>query len=53
VNRLLKWLLLMAAIAQFSVVALPPGNADLISVQSLALDLRRGDTSLLYPGRNF
>lgn len=49
----LKWALLAVAFVQFSVVALPPGNADLISVQSLSFDLRRGDSSLLYPGRNF
>jgi len=53
VRSWLKWVLLTAALVQFAVVALPPGNADLISVQSLSLDLRRGDTSLLYPGRNF
>jgi hypothetical protein len=53
VKSWLKWLLLIAAFAQFAVIALPPGNADLISVQSLAFDLRRGDASLLYPGRNF
>lgn len=49
----LKWALFGVALVQFAVVALPPGDADLISVQSLALDLRRGDSSLLYPGRGF
>jgi len=53
VRSWLKWVLLTAALVQFAVVALPPGNADLISVQSLSLDLRRGDSSLLYPGRGF
>jgi len=53
VKSWLKWALFAAALVQFAVLALPPGDADLISVQSLALDLRRGDSSLLYPGRNF
>lgn len=47
------WLLLILAAVQFVLVALPPGNADLISIQTLALDLARGDASLLYPGRDF
>jgi len=34
-------------------VALPPGNADLISIQSLARDFASGDTDLLYPGPGF
>lgn len=42
-----------AAVIQFSIVALPPGNADLISIQLLALDLSRGEKDLLYPGRDF
>lgn len=51
--RVFSWLLLAAAIVQFVGVGFPPGNADLISIQSLALDLRRGDVSILYPGRDF
>jgi hypothetical protein len=50
---IVKWLLLAAAMVQFAVVALPPGDADLISIQSLALDLSRGDSSQLYPGSGF
>jgi hypothetical protein len=52
-NPALKWLLLAIGFLQFAGVALPPGNADLISVETLALDLSRGDDSLLYPGRDF
>ena len=48
-----QWLLLLAALVQFGATALPPGNDDLISIHSLAYDLSRGDTSLLYPGVNF
>lgn len=51
--RFFPWILLMLAGAQFFSVALPPGNADLISIQSLALDVSRGDMDLLYPGRDF
>lgn len=52
-TRFLPWILLILAGAQFLIVALPPGNADLISIQSLALDYSRGETDLLYPGRDF
>ena len=48
-----KWILLAMAAFQFVMVALPPGNADLISIQSLALDLSHGKTDLLYPGKNY
>ncbi|MFZ5434131.1 MAG: glycosyltransferase family 87 protein [Calditrichota bacterium] len=46
-------ILLLIALFQFVSIALPPGNADLISIQSLALDIRRGDIGLLYPGADF
>jgi alpha-1,2-mannosyltransferase len=49
----LKWLLLTAAVVQFVTAALPPGNADLLSVHSLAYDLARRDKSFLYPGKDF
>lgn len=49
----LPWIALAAAVIQFAGIALPPGNADLISIQSLAFDLARGDAALLYPGRDF
>ncbi|MDD5087580.1 MAG: glycosyltransferase family 87 protein [bacterium] len=52
-TRSLSWALLILAGAQFLAVALPPGNADLISIQSLALDFSRGDAGLIYPGRDF
>ena len=52
-TRFFPWILLMLAGAQFFSVALPPGNADLISIQSLALDVAREDMDLLYPGRDF
>lgn len=52
-TRYLSWALLILACAQFFAVALPPGNADLISIHSLALDFSRGDTGLIYPGRDF
>lgn len=48
-----NWALLILAAVQFVLVALPPGNADLISIQTLAYDLAQGDASLLYPGRHF
>ena len=48
-----RWLLLAVALVQFGATALPPGNDDLISIHSLAYDLSRGDTSLLYPGEGF
>jgi|GEM_PF-5148342 len=51
--RYVSMLLLALAMVQFAFVALPPGNADLISVQSLALDLSRGDKTWLYPGEDF
>jgi hypothetical protein len=51
--RWLPWALLVMAAVQFVQTALPPGRADLISIQSLALDLRRGDKLLLYPGPDF
>jgi hypothetical protein len=53
VKRAFPWVLLALAVIQFVGVALPPGNADLISVESLALDLSRGDVSFLYPGKDF
>ncbi|MBU1637463.1 DUF2029 domain-containing protein [bacterium] len=49
----LKWLLLIAALSQFLATALPPGNDDIIGVQSAALDIARGDTEHLYPGKGF
>ncbi len=49
----LKWLLLVAATIQFLATALPPGNGDIIGVQSAALDIARGDTEHLYPGDLF
>ncbi|MBU0507507.1 DUF2029 domain-containing protein [bacterium] len=52
-KRLLPWVLLVIAAAQFLIVALPPGNDDLISIQSLALDFDGSNTRLLYPGKNF
>jgi hypothetical protein len=53
VIRVIEWLLLALAVVQFVSAALPPGYADLISVQSLALDLSQGTVSYLYPGRDF
>lgn len=46
-------LLLVLAVGQFCWIALPPGNADLISIQSLALDLAHGEKEWLYPGKGF
>ncbi len=48
-----QWLLLAGAVFQFGAIALPPWNADLISIQSLALDLSRDKKDLLYPGKGF
>jgi alpha-1,2-mannosyltransferase len=53
VKAFLEWLLLSLAILQFVHVGLPPGNADLISVQSLAIDLSHNETRFLYPGYGF
>ena len=41
-NPVIRWLLFAAAVIQFVIAALPPGNDDLISIHSLALDLSRG-----------
>jgi len=49
----LAWLIFAGALVQFALVALPPGNDDLVSIHSLALDLAHGQDSLLYPGRDF
>jgi hypothetical protein len=47
------WLLLTLASVQFVATALPPGQADLVSIYAAALDLSKGETSFLYPGRDF
>lgn len=48
-----KWILLSVSALQFLLTALPPGNDDIIGVQSAALDIARGDTEHLYPGPGF
>ncbi len=53
VKALVEWVLLALAILQFVLTGLPPGNADLISVQSLALDLSHHESRFLYPGYGF
>ncbi len=52
-TRFLIGIVFAAASIQFVATALPPGNDDLISIHSLALDLARGQDSLLYPGKDF
>ncbi|MBI5058485.1 DUF2029 domain-containing protein [candidate division KSB1 bacterium] len=48
-----RWLLVSIAAFQFVAVGLPPGNADLLSIQLLAYDLSHDDVRLLYPGRDY
>jgi hypothetical protein len=52
-KALFRWIILIAAAVQFLLTALPPGNGDIIGVQSAALDLSRSDTDHLYPGKKF
>ena len=44
---------MIVAATQFILTALPPGNDDIIGVQSAALDISKGDTEHLYPGKAF
>jgi hypothetical protein len=53
VKAFLEWVLLALALLQFLHEGLPPGNADLISVQSLAIDLSHNEPRFLYPGYGF
>jgi hypothetical protein len=53
VKSFIPWVLLIVALAQFISVALPPGNADLICVESAALDLAHHEQRFLYPGAGF
>lgn len=51
--KFLHRIVLIFAAVQFAFTALPPGNADLISLQLQAFDLSHGTTEFLYPGKDF
>ena len=51
--KVVAWFALAVALLQFVHYGLPPGNADLISVQMLAMDLAHHEDRFLYPGFAF